>query len=513
MNNSLLRRLTSYIVPAISFCLYTGSGQAADAVVDDLSPKIFQVTTAETRPNDAVLVRGEYLDKITEIKVYRLNDDNVDTELPGYVPMPLEDGLLDHNGTDRRMKYATTGNGQSVDLIQQGNQSVKFIIPKALEEGVYSVEITGEKKHKSNFYVNVPKVNWVISEEGLKVTAGDYLRILGKNLLRSGGKGQVALIPVGKRQVVKVKVATYYDDFSVSVNVPGNLTPGEYHLYYHNGLGGKTAWSEPLRVTVVNKSADWWGTSVFNVKDYGAKGDGVHNETAAFRAALNAAEQKGSGIVYVPRGRYMLTGELILSPNVILKGEAKEVTQLFWNPLNWDTNEMPASLISETHHFGVKDLNIWASRAWGVILTTGPLNEQGNVVLENILLRQSAQVSGMLYQVKPNRDVVDAELHSRWSKTGIVLRGENLKIRNCIFNSSGMYTFYAATGFIQNCRFERNTTGVNQPYMLVHPKGLIYEDCYKQGDGYGYASSIDESRNLYEARNSIPLTIPMTGNV
>lgn len=40
--------------------------------------------------------------------------------------------------------------------------------------------------------------------------------------------------------------------------------------------------------------------------------------------------------------------------------------------------------------------------------------------------------------------------------------------------------------------------------MLVHPKGLIFEDCYKQGDGFGYASSIDESRNLYEARNYIP---------
>ena len=112
-----------------------------------------------------------------------------------------------------------------------------------------------------------------------------------------------------------------------------------------------------------------------------------------------------------------------------------------------------------------------------------------------------------------NRDQVEAEFHSRWSKTGIILRGKNLKVRNCVFNSAGMYTFYAAGGFVQNCRFERHTTGTNQPYMLVHPKGLIFEDCYKQGDGFGYASSIDESRNLYEARNYIPFDYTMTASV
>lgn len=115
-------------------------------------------------------------------------------------------------------------------------------------------------------------------------------------------------------------------------------------------MGGKTAWSEPLRIDVVSKSPDWWGVKVFNVMDYGAVGDGVHNETAAFRAALHAAGQNGGGKVYVPRGRYMLTGELILSPNTLIEGESKELTHIFWNPLNWDLYELPNSLISGTHH-------------------------------------------------------------------------------------------------------------------------------------------------------------------
>lgn len=489
--------MTFMILTVPAFCQNTDRGV-------DNSPKLFQVTTAETLPGDAVLVRGEYLDKLTGIKVCRLNDDNVDNELPSYVPLPREDGPIDLGGTNRKVDALMVKGEKQVDMLLQNSQSVKFIIPTNFQKGIYSVRLTGINKQTTDFYVNTPIVNWAISEEGLKATIGDYLRIQGKNLLRKGVSGQAVLISDDGKNMIRVKVEKAFDDYSVSVNIPPNAQVGDYHLYYHNGRGGKTAWSEPLKIAVVVKSKNLCNKKVFNVKDFGAKGDGVNNETAAFRAALDEAGQNGGGTVFVPRGRYMLTGELIMSPNTMLKGESKELSHIFWNPLNWDTNELPNSLISGTHHFAVKDLVLWSSRAWGIIMSTGPANEQGNITLENLIVKQSAELSGMVYQVKAYRDVVEIEINSRWIKTGIILRGENLKIRNCEFNSSGMYTFFAASGFIQNCKFERKGTGINQPYMLVHPKGLIFEDCLKQADGYGYAASIDESRNMYEARNVIP---------
>lgn len=469
------------------------------------TPQLFRVTTAETRPGDAVLIRGEYLDKLRGIKVCRLNDDLVDQELPGYVPLPREDAPIDMHGTERKVEAWMSGTAISVDLLQQNSQSVKFIVPGTLSEGVFSVQLIGEgNKPVAGFYLNVPKAIWAISEEGLKATAGEYLRIQGKNLSREGVSGQVVLISVDGKTVARTKIDQAFDDYSVSVTIPGNIPVGAYNLYYHNGRGGKTAWSEPLKIEVVTPSASMYDKKIFNVKDFGAMGDGVNNETAAFREALDAAEKNGGGTVFVPRGRYMLTGGLILGPNTMLKGESKELTQIFWNPLNWDTNELPSSLISGTHHFAVKDLVLWATRAWGIIMQHGPVSEHHDVTLENLIVRQSAQIGGMVYQEKANRDKVEAELNSRWNKTGIVLRGENLKVRNCDFNSAGMYTFFAVSGFIQHCSFTRRGTGVNQPYMAVHPKGLIFEDCCKQGDGFGYAASIDESRNLYEARNVVP---------
>ncbi|HVW62659.1 MAG TPA: glycosyl hydrolase family 28-related protein [Puia sp.] len=493
------------IKPAVIFAsLLYATGLTAQKNKDGFIPRLFQVTTAETRPGDAVLVRGEYIDQIKEIFVGRLPDEPVDDKAPAYVPLPAADALMDANGTERRTDPQLPGRPAIVHRLLQNRQSLKFILPRDEQSGVYSVRLKDIKGRDMGFYLNIPRVNWVISEGGLQAVAGDYLRIQGKNLRGVAGREQVALVSANGKHVVHTRVDRVLDDYSVSINIPADVPAGHYTLYYHNGWGGPTAWSEPLKIKVTTKLVTNTMQKTFNVQDYGAKGDGLNNETAAFRTALHAADSAGGGTVYVPRGRYVLTGELIIPPYTTLQGESKALTQLVWSSLNWDIGELPNSLISGTHHFGVKDLNIWATRAWGIIMSTGEPKEQGNITLENLVVRQTPMMGGIMYDVKANRDKVEAELKTRWNKSGIVLRGPNLKVRNCAFNSNGFYIFSAASGFIQHCRFERVTTGINQPYMAIHPKGLIFEDCYKQADGYGYAATIDESHDLYEARNVVP---------
>ena len=56
-----------------------------------------------------------------------------------------------------------------------------------------------------------------------------------------------------------------------------------------------------------------------NVMDYGAKGDGVTDDTAAFTAALNAVGGQG-GTVFAPTGNYMIKSHLVVPPNVTLEG-------------------------------------------------------------------------------------------------------------------------------------------------------------------------------------------------
>ena len=47
---------------------------------------------------------------------------------------------------------------------------------------------------------------------------------------------------------------------------------------------------------------------VFSVYDYGAHGDGKHNDTSAIQATINAAAKAGGGVAYLPPNGTFLTG-------------------------------------------------------------------------------------------------------------------------------------------------------------------------------------------------------------
>ena len=47
---------------------------------------------------------------------------------------------------------------------------------------------------------------------------------------------------------------------------------------------------------------------IFNVQNFGAKGDGITDDTAAIQRAIDAAAAAGGGQVYVPTGTYIVSG-------------------------------------------------------------------------------------------------------------------------------------------------------------------------------------------------------------
>ena len=58
-------------------------------------------------------------------------------------------------------------------------------------------------------------------------------------------------------------------------------------------------------------------------EDFGVKGDGVTDNTAALQKALDATGAQGGGVLYLPEGRYYFAGTLTVPDGVTLRGEWK----------------------------------------------------------------------------------------------------------------------------------------------------------------------------------------------
>ena len=67
-----------------------------------------------------------------------------------------------------------------------------------------------------------------------------------------------------------------------------------------------------------------WGSGPYNVRDFGAVGDGETKDTAAFQRALDACAVNGGGDVIVPAGKYLI-GSVQMGDRTILRLEKDSI--------------------------------------------------------------------------------------------------------------------------------------------------------------------------------------------
>ena len=99
----------------------------------------------------------------------------------------------------------------------------------------------------------------------------------------------------------------------------------------------------------------------YNIKWFGAKGDGSTNDSPAIQSAINAKFNAGGGSVYAPSGTYILASTVDLKANVILQGD-KDLATMFRALTNitlfrifGTNNTTPISSAK------IKDCSIWAN--------------------------------------------------------------------------------------------------------------------------------------------------------
>jgi hypothetical protein len=104
---------------------------------------------------------------------------------------------------------------------------------------------------------------------------------------------------------------------------------------------------------------------MFNVKDYGAVGNGVADDYAACQAAVNAATAAGGGggIVFFPPGTYKLSVGLTMGRHVSIRGSGQFTTTLAYSGatgpvIDYPDSGLPASDANYSGFFTLRDFQV-----------------------------------------------------------------------------------------------------------------------------------------------------------
>ena len=339
------------------------------------------------------------------------------------------------------------------------------------------------------YRVNRPVVWWKDRdsyEPGAEVTL--YGRNLASGLYRQRNYGLLRAVKTGQWRPVRwgTRSSPHMNGhwgelrlrlYCTRYRLPHDLAPGSYRLYVHNASGARWGWSDAVDITVQARKR--WPRRVFDVRQYGAVGNGVADDTGAIAAALAAAGKAGGGIVFAGPGTYIVTRTLTLPERTVLKGAGREITCLAvpdprsfagrvplahqagdpplrpddgCKPMTQFVHEGYVPVVRATCRFGIEDLTLRRDAGDGMLLLCDNTDEPGHDVF---IRRVRLKASALWFPEGTYRGM---------GSDGIVLRGDlhNLEVDGCWIE--GMGGIRKTGGLTRHARIVNNTFVGHPPY-------------------------------------------------
>ena len=367
---------------------------------------------------------------------------------------------------------------RAVVPLKIADDCVTFVYPKEWPLAAFAARVTSSDGTVSAA-VNAPDVWWLQGDAGKSASPGGWLRAFGRSI-GLGSKAFLELHCAGK--TVKVPAAEC-DLYALKAGLPNGLPPGSYEVFVNNGLAANSVAAGRLEVAPYKEP---WPEQIYNVTAYGAVPNDGNDDSRAILAALADIAKNGGGVLYFPRGRFGMRGELALPPNTLLRGEDMTLTQLYW----LDDDNPKGALLSGTYNFGIENVFLAADNIdEGVVVTPpqpGDSWKNANILLRRVRVRFL------------HTDTTSAEESFRRSRSrgsAFSIAGEFVRVIDCDFYvSKGESSLHGDYLLASGNRFDGPGCG------YLGGRHVIFEDNNQEGRGMSFANG---SRGVYLKSNRL----------
>ena len=360
----------------------------------------------------------------------------------------------------------------------------------------YTITLNGDQD--SNPGGNIVLVTQLLALYKLTATS-DIANLQPTDLTNQGGFFPEVITDALDRATIQIQQLADQTDRAIKIPISDGVldmtTPGtadrasKYFVYDASGKPSVSSGSgtdTALRTDLANASASLAGSRLsgfrqtgtgatartvdaklkdtVSVKDFGAVGDGVTDDTAAIQAALNS----GFNRVYVPKGVYRFISQLVIPSNTILFGDGDS------SVFDWggSTNAGKLVVVGSTTNVTLQSFKVDCNSADGTI-------SLGNKDIGIVVDTSGSQITIQ------NITIYDAARHALVVQSGNIIRLENINITlGCVSSALLVGSFPASYGFVVN----QSTVDVFLSNILVDYVKSDAIGFWNCGGGDGYST-------------------------
>ncbi|KAI0601014.1 pectate lyase superfamily protein-domain-containing protein [Biscogniauxia sp. FL1348] len=223
-------------------------------------------------------------------------------------------------------------------------------------------------------------------------------------------------------------------------------------------VGINAYWLEDLQHQGVAPFAGDGYTVFRNVKDYGAKGDGTTDDTAAITAAMNAGNNRclqgcastttTPAIVYFPSGTYMISSSIV----------PPYFTQMIGDP----TNRPVLKATADFQGFGLIDGNPYYTENLNWISTNVFYRQVRNFVIDTTGIAPGTAATGMHWPTSQATSLINVEFNMPTDASTVHV---------------GLFIESGSGGFMSDLTFNGGATGASMGNQQYTMRNLVFNNC------------------------------------
>ncbi|MEJ6951858.1 leucine-rich repeat domain-containing protein [Natronospora cellulosivora (SeqCode)] len=269
---------------------------------------------------------------------------------------------------------------------------------------------------------------------------------------------------------------------------------------------------------------------VANVKDFGAVGDGISDDSHAFQAAIDSVDNGGA--VFIPEGRYLICDKLYINKELVLRGAGENDTYLQFDH-SFNAIEIIGGDDGSWHHIesgflkGSTELYVQDPSDFDVGMYVEIQQDNSSEIVYGLTIGNNEIKEGVIGQIvkikaiESNKIVIDEALrHSYQGEYNPVIRRKNF-VENVGFEDfrvrrkdnkpvEDSYVFYfenVANSWIRN--ISSNSSYKGQVYVNTGYRIEIRDSYFSGSNTYGVDLGFHTSNCLIENNTFSNVRYPM----